>query len=110
MTGEAAAQLNEVLMAVRQREAVVEAGFANKIADGTGVSALFYGNSGTGKSMAAEANATELGVDLIRIDLANVLSKYVGETGKGLSTIFDMGCRDAGVLFFDEAGCGFCQS
>ncbi|RQR00015.1 AAA family ATPase [Burkholderia stagnalis] len=96
-------QLNEILAAIRQRDALLGQGFAAKIAYGTGISALFYGDSGTGKSMAAEVLAAELGVDLIRVDLSTVVNKYIGETEKNLSKIFDIAMADTGVLLFDEA-------
>ncbi|RQV03603.1 ATP-binding protein [Burkholderia cenocepacia] len=96
-------QLQEILAAIRHREAVLGSGFAHKVAYGTGISALFYGDSGTGKSMTAEVLAAELGVDLIRVDLATVVNKYIGETEKNLSKIFDRASADTGVLLFDEA-------
>ncbi|MDY7806696.1 ATP-binding protein [Burkholderia stagnalis] len=96
-------QLDEILAAIRHREALLEQGFGDKIAYGTGISALFYGDSGTGKSMAAEVLAAELGVDLIRVDLSTVVNKYIGETEKNLSKIFDIAMADTGVLLFDEA-------
>lgn len=96
-------QLGEILAAIRHRENVLDRGFSAKVAYGVGISALFYGDSGTGKSMAAEAIAYELGLDLIRVDLSTVVNKYVGETEKNLSKIFDLAFADTGVLFFDEA-------
>jgi len=96
-------QLTEILIATRHRSQVLEQGFGAKVGYGTGISALFYGDSGTGKTMAAEVIAGQLGVDLIQIDLATVVSKYIGETEKNLSLIFDRAEADAGVLFFDEA-------
>ncbi|QRR11849.1 ATP-binding protein (plasmid) [Burkholderia sp. MS455] len=95
--------LREILAAIRQREAVLDRGFARKVGYGTGISALFYGESGTGKSMAAEVLAGELGLDLIRVDLSTVVNKYIGETEKNLSKIFDLAVADTGVLLFDEA-------
>ncbi|PXX59079.1 ATPases of the AAA+ class [Pseudomonas sp. LAMO17WK12:I10] len=96
-------QLTEILVATKHRSFVLEQGFGAKVGYGTGISALFYGDSGTGKTMAAEVIAGQLGVDLIQIDLATVVSKYIGETEKNLSLIFDRAEADAGVLFFDEA-------
>lgn len=96
-------QLQEVVGAIRQRTAVLEQGFGRKIGYGTGISALFHGDSGTGKTMAAEVLAHTLGVDLITIDLATVVNKYIGETEKNLARIFDLAERDSGVLLFDEA-------
>ena len=68
-----------------------------------GISALFAGPSGTGKSMAAEVIAGDLGLDLYRIDLATVVDKYIGETEKNLGRIFDEAEGVSGVLLFDEA-------
>ncbi|WP_185643713.1 ATP-binding protein [Burkholderia cenocepacia] len=96
-------QLYEILAAIRQRDKVLARGFDRKIAYGTGISALFYGESGTGKSMAAEVLAGAMGVDLIRVDLSTVVNKYIGETEKNLSKIFDLAIADTGVLMFDEA-------
>lgn len=95
--------LHEILAAVRQRAAVLSRGFAQKVGYGTGISALFYGSSGTGKTMAAEVLAGALGLDLIRVDLSTVVNKYIGETEKNLASIFDMATADTGVLLFDEA-------
>lgn len=96
-------QLTEILIAARYREQVLEQGFGAKIGYGTGISALFCGDSGTGKTMAAEVIAGQLEVDLIKVDLSTVVNKYIGETEKNLSRIFDLAEADAGVLFFDEA-------
>lgn len=70
---------------------------------GCGVTALFYGPSGTGKTMAARALASELGLALRRIDLSQVLDKYIGETEKHLSEIFREAAQQNVLLFFDEA-------
>jgi len=96
-------QLQEILTAIRYREKVLAAGFKDKVGYGVGISALFYGDSGTGKTMAAEVLANTLGVDLIKVDLSTVINKYIGETEKNLSRIFDLAEQDAGILFFDEA-------
>lgn len=103
VSDELRAQLDELLIAVRYREQVLARGFDRKIAYGTGISALFHGDSGTGKTLVAEVLAGALGVDLIRVDLASVVSKYIGETEKNLSRIFDLAEADSGLLFFDEA-------
>lgn len=68
-----------------------------------GISVLFTGSSGTGKTMAAEVLANELRLDLYRIDLSRVVSKYIGETEKSLSRIFDAAEDTSVILFFDEA-------
>lgn len=96
-------QLQEMLTAIRYREKVLASGFEDKVGYGVGISALFYGDSGTGKTMAAEVLAHTLGVDLIKVDLSTVINKYIGETEKNLSRIFDLAEQDAGILFFDEA-------
>jgi len=96
-------QLAEILAVIRLRESVTGKHFSHKTAGKTGVSALFYGDSGTGKTLAAEVLAQHLGVDLIKVDLSTVVNKYVGETEKNLARIFDLAQADSGVLFFDEA-------
>src|SRR4029077_17596647 len=68
-----------------------------------GLKALFAGASGTGKTMAAEVLAHELGLDLYKIDLASVVSKYIGETEKNLDRIFRAAQCSNAILFFDEA-------
>ncbi|MCZ7545560.1 MAG: ATP-binding protein [Anaerolineae bacterium] len=78
-------------------------GFGRKIAPGRGVSALFAGESGTGKTMAAEVIANDLGLALYKIDLSAVVSKYIGETEKNLSAIFAEAQTSNAILFFDEA-------
>ncbi|MDH5833681.1 ATP-binding protein [Luteimonas kalidii] len=78
-------------------------GFAGKGARGLGITALFTGESGTGKTMAAEAIANAAGLDLYRIDLAGTVSKYIGETEKNLRRIFDAAEASGAVLLFDEA-------
>lgn len=95
--------LQDIRGAVRSRTKTLESGFLAKVGRKTGISALFYGDSGTGKSLAAEIIAAEQGVDLIRVDLATVVNKYIGETEKNIARIFDLAEQDAGVLFFDEA-------
>lgn len=96
-------QLQEISAAVQYRNELLEGGFDKKINYGTGISAMFYGPSGTGKTMAAEVLAHAMQTDLIKIDLSSVVNKYIGETEKNLSRIFDLAEADAGVLFFDEA-------
>ena len=70
---------------------------------GLGLSALFAGESGTGKTMAAEVIANELRLHLYRIDLSAVVSKYIGETEKNLRRLFDAAEQGGAILFFDEA-------
>jgi SpoVK/Ycf46/Vps4 family AAA+-type ATPase len=89
---------------VRQRSTVYEQwGFARKGNRGLGISALFAGASGTGKTLAAEVIARELHLDLYRIDLSATISKYIGETEKNLRQIFDAAETGGAVLLFDEA-------
>ena len=80
-----------------------EWGFARKMNRGLGISALFAGDSGTGKTMAAEVIANELRLNLYRIDLSAVVSKYIGETEKNLRRLFDAAEDGGAILFFDEA-------
>lgn len=78
-------------------------GFGRKLAYGAGLSMLFSGPPGTGKTMAAQIAAGELGLELYKVELPAVVSKYVGETEKNLSKIFREAARSQAVLFFDEA-------
>jgi hypothetical protein len=96
------AQLREICHRVDRRDRVFdEWGFAERASRGRGVHALFAGPSGTGKTMAAEVMANTLGLDLHRIDLSAVVSKYIGETEKNLERIFGLAVDV--ILFFDEA-------
>ena len=96
--------LREIAAHVRQRYRVYENwGFARKSTRGLGISALFAGASGTGKTMAAEVLANELRLDLHRIDLSQVVSKYIGETEKNLRRVFDAAEEGGAILLFDEA-------
>jgi hypothetical protein len=97
-------QLRHIALHVRHRTQVYETwGFADRSSRGLGISALFAGPSGTGKTTAAEVLAYELRLDLFRIDLSQVISKYIGETEKNLSRVFDAAEQGAAVLLFDEA-------
>jgi SpoVK/Ycf46/Vps4 family AAA+-type ATPase len=96
--------LRDIAAHVRQRARVYETwGFAARSSRGLGISALFAGASGTGKTMAAEVLANELHLDLYRIDLSSVVSKYIGETEKNLRRIFDAAESGGAILLFDEA-------
>ena len=98
------AQLRELCRrSVGRRRVLDEWGFGRKLSRGRGVNALFAGPSGTGKTMAAEIIAAELGLDLYAIDLAGVVSKWIGETEKNLDRIFRAAEDADAVLFFDEA-------
>ena len=97
-------QLREVCNHVKYRDRVYgEWGFDRKLSLGKGLSVLFAGPSGTGKTMAAEIIAGALGLDLYKIDLSTVVSKYIGETEKNLSRIFVEAETSNAILFFDEA-------
>jgi hypothetical protein len=97
------ALLHEIAHQVAQRSTVYERwGFAERMTRGLGISALFTGPSGTGKTMAAEVIANELRLNLYRIDLSAVVSKYIGETEKNLRRLFDAAEEGAALLFFDE--------
>jgi AAA+ superfamily predicted ATPase len=96
--------LTEIAMHVRQRKKVYDSwGFSKKGTRGLGISVLFAGESGTGKTMAAEVLANELRLDLYRIDLSQVVSKYIGETEKNLRRVFDAAEEGGAILLFDEA-------
>jgi len=98
------AQLQEMVNRVRQRPLVYgKWGFDRKVALGKGLSALFAGESGTGKTMAADIIAGELGQDLYKIDLSMLVSKYIGETEKNLNRVFSEAETSNAILFFDEA-------
>jgi hypothetical protein len=96
--------LREISAHVRQRSRVYDSwGFAARGLRGLGITALFAGPSGTGKTLAAEIVARELSLDLYRIDLSRVVSKYIGETEKNLRRVFDAAEEGGAVLLFDEA-------
>ena len=96
--------LRELATHVRHKEQVYHHwGFAQKSARGLGISALFAGASGTGKTLAAEVLGNELQLDVYRIDLSAVVSKYIGETEKNLKKIFDAAEGCGAILLFDEA-------
>ena len=98
------AQLREIVATVRGRPLVLdEWGLGRKLASSAGVTVLFAGPPGTGKTMAAEIIAAELGLDLYKIDLSTVVSKYIGETEKNLERIFREAQSSNAILFFDEA-------
>ncbi|MDI7274997.1 MAG: ATP-binding protein, partial [Anaerolineae bacterium] len=98
------ALLREIIATVRQRSHVLDDwGVGQKLASSPGVTMLFAGPPGTGKTMAAEIMAAELGLDLYKIDLSTVVSKYIGETEKNLERIFTEAATSNAILFFDEA-------
>ncbi len=104
LPAEETALLHQIAEQVRQRALVYDDwGFRQKMNRGLGVSVLFAGESGTGKTMAAEVIAHELRLHLYRIDLSAVVSKYIGETEKNLRKLFDAAEDGGTILFFDEA-------
>ncbi len=99
-----AQMLRQIAAQVSQRNKVYDDwGFRSKISRGLGISVLFAGDSGTGKTMAAEVLARDLRLNLYRIDLSAVVSKYIGETEKNLRRLFDAAEDGGTILFFDEA-------
>jgi AAA+ superfamily predicted ATPase len=97
-------QLREICQWVKYHHVVFgDWGFEGKLSLGKGLNVLFVGLSGTGKTMAAEIIAGELGLDLYKIDLSVVVSKYIGETEKNLRRIFAEAATSNAILFFDEA-------
>ena len=96
--------LKEIVKHVKYKAQVYENwGFGTKSNRGLGINALFAGESGTGKTMASEVLANELKLDLYRIDLSQVVNKYIGETEKNLKRIFDAAEEGGAILLFDEA-------
>ena len=97
------AQLKEVCRQARLRHVVYgDWGFDRKLSLGKGLSALFTGPPGTGKTMAVEVIANDLGLELFKIDLSQVVSKYIGETEKSLDKLFCAAAASNAILFFDE--------
>ena len=97
-------QLQNGCAQVEYRHQVYETwGFGKKVAYGRGVSMLFSGPPGTGKTMAAQVVANRLGLELYKVDLSGVMSKYIGETEKQLGAVFDQVKKSQSILFFDEA-------
>ncbi|MGN1180552.1 MAG: ATP-binding protein [Suilimivivens sp.] len=86
-----------------------EWGFSEKYTYGNGTSLLFYGAPGTGKTMAAQAIAGELGIPLYRVDLSQLISKYIGETQKNIGKVFEQARQLKGILLFDEADALFAR-
>jgi len=97
-------QLFQICGQVKNKHKIYEEwGFQEKVAYGRGISAVFAGLPGTGKTMAAQVIARELGMELYKVDLSCVVSKYVGETEKNLNEIFDQAEKSQVILLFDEA-------
>ena len=97
-------QLREIVQYIQHHEGVYsDWGFGRKHTLGRGINILFSGASGTGKTMAAGIMAAELGLDLYKIDLSVIVSKYIGETEKNLARVFQEAESSNAILFFDEA-------
>jgi hypothetical protein len=96
--------LGSISAYLRHRDRVLtEWGYERAVARTQGLKVLFAGESGTGKTMAAEVLGAELGLELFRVDLATIVSKYIGETEKNLDRIFEAAVGSNAILFFDEA-------
>jgi SpoVK/Ycf46/Vps4 family AAA+-type ATPase len=96
--------MRQIAGQVRNRHRVYsDWGFGRAMNRGFGINALFAGESGTGKTMGAEVLANDLDLNLYRIDLSGVVSKYIGETEKNLRRLFDAAEQGGAILFFDEA-------
>ena len=103
-------QLREVAARVKHRGTVFDDwGFDEQFSRGTGVIAMFAGPSGTGKTMAAEIIATVSGMDLYKVDLSSVVSKFIGETEENLEEVFEAARDSSSILLFDEADAVFGQ-
>ncbi|MEG2775334.1 MAG: ATP-binding protein [Acetivibrio sp.] len=103
-------QLHLICNQVKYRSLVGENwGFYKKMPYGRGLCSLFYGSPGTGKTMAVQVIANELGLDLYRIDLSQMISKYIGETEKNISDLFKKAKTLNALLFFDEADSFFAK-
>ncbi len=96
-------QLDELRTRIGLRSDLAESGFAKRVPQALSLLVMFTGSSGTGKTMAAELLAQEQGVDLYRVDLAEVVSKYIGETEKNLRRVFQEAEDANAIIFFDEA-------
>jgi ATPase family associated with various cellular activities (AAA) len=104
LPGDRLALLGEVCAQIRHHDQVFgDWGFGRRVAHGRGLSALFSGPPGTGKTLAAEVMAGQAGLDLYKVDLAGVVSKYIGETERNLARVFDEAQNCHAILFFDEA-------
>ncbi|HEY9694208.1 MAG TPA: ATP-binding protein [Oculatellaceae cyanobacterium] len=97
-------QLQDICKEAEYRDLVHQKwGFADKLSLGKGLNVLFSGSPGTGKTMAAEVIAHQLQLDLYKIDLSQIVSKYIGDTEKNLNRIFTAATNSNAILFFDEA-------
>jgi SpoVK/Ycf46/Vps4 family AAA+-type ATPase len=97
-------QIQQILSAVRNRQMVLRNwGLSQRIHRGTGICCLFDGDPGTGKTLCAEVIATELQLTLLRVNIAGIVDKYIGETEKNLTRVFSRARPDIHMLLFDEA-------
>ena len=97
-------EIEQLIAMARNRSQVLEDwGVGKKLVSGRGISALFTGVPGTGKTLTAQVIAGELGLDIYRVDLSTIVSKYIGETEKNLERIFTEAQSSNVILFFDEA-------
>ena len=97
-------QLVEICEFSKVKEKVFDDyGFSSKVSYGKGMSVLFYGASGTGKTFAATILANEIGLELFRVDISRLISKYIGETQKNIDNVFTKAEKCKCILFFDEA-------
>jgi len=104
LPGSTLSRVNEVISAIKSRHMVFEQwDFKRRLGSATGIVSLFAGASGTGKTMTASVIANEIGLDLYRIELSGIVSKYIGETEKNLDKIFKAAKQANCILFFDEA-------
>ncbi|MCL2068729.1 MAG: AAA family ATPase, partial [Oscillospiraceae bacterium] len=110
LPGELRQRLEELCGFIKNREAVQAGwGFGDKVPWGQGISALFYGAPGTGKTFAAAVLANQTGLPLMRTDISQLVSKYIGETQKNIGKIFDSAAKQKCILFFDEADALFAR-
>ncbi len=103
-------QLDHIISQLEYKNVLYEQwGFQSKVPYGRGISVLFYGPPGTGKTMTASVIANELNLDLYRVDISKLISKYIGETEKNISSLFDKAKDMNIILFFDEADALFAK-
>ena len=106
----AESMLKEAVARIKNRSVIMsDYGFEEKLPYGSGTSICLYGPPGTGKTMAAMVLANDLGLDMYRVDLSQIESKYIGETQKNLGKIFDAAANSNAILFFDEADALFAR-
>lgn len=97
-------ELNEIALSLQHNiQSIMSLGLSNKVSKGAGQSILFVGASGTEKTLGAEILGRNLGLNLYRVDLSGVVSKFIGETEKNLEKVFDEAGKKEALLMFDEA-------